>query len=223
MSDSFPPPAPAYTDPQQPQPQQSQQPAPPARQGHNGLSIAAFVLSLIGGSALAIGLGIAGLIQARKQNQKRGLAIAALVISGIWLVVIIIAAIAAFAMAPERDENGALTSGGTASVTSLKTGDCLNGIKEGVVTNVAVVPCAEPHDGEVVGVHALTGATFPGTAAVEQAANEECVKLLEAYAGEKAAAVDLMFLQPLAETWSLDKNISCIATQKVQDSGSIKK
>ncbi|GAA0805845.1 septum formation family protein [Spirilliplanes yamanashiensis] len=224
MSETLPPP-PAAPQPAHPQPAGPQPPYPqaaPPRAGNNGLSIAAFVLSLLGGVLLGLGLGIAGLVQARKRNQKRGLAIAAIAISCAWALLIGIGAAIAIAQSPDRDADGALTSGGTAAVTELRAGDCLNGAREGMVTDVSVVPCAQPHDAEVVGVHTMTGAAFPGAAAVEQAATEECGRLLDDYAGEKADAVDLLFLQPVAESWDRDKTITCLATQPAKGTGSIR-
>ncbi len=224
MSETSPPPqAPAYPSTNPPAAPPGPSGAPP-QGGNNGLSIAAFVLALLGSVPLGIGLGIAGLVQARKRNQKRGLAIAAIVISGLWLVALAIGAIVVITADSNRDANGTVTTAGSELATKIRTGDCVNGIGGATrVTDVAVVPCAQPHEGEVVGEKDLTGSAFPGDAAVEKAANDACPELLKSYAGEKADSVELMFLHPTADSWRLnDRTISCVALHKTPEPGSLK-
>ena len=57
---------------------------------HNGLSIAGFVLSLLGGSILSLILSIIGLKKAKAEGDKTGLAIAGIVLSCLGLLVYII-------------------------------------------------------------------------------------------------------------------------------------
>ncbi len=224
MSETHPPQqAPAYpsTDPAAGPPGPA---GAPPQGGNNGLSIAAFVLALLGSVPLGIGLGVAGLVRARKRNEKRGLAIAAIVISGLWLVAIAIGAIIVLTAESNRDADGTVTTAGTERATEIRTGDCVNGIRAATqVTDVAVVPCGQPHEGEVVGEKELTGSAFPGDAAVEKAANDACPGLLKSYAGERADTVELMFLHPTADSWRLaDRTISCVALHKTPKPGSLK-
>lgn len=55
--------------------------------GINGLAIASFVLGLLGGVLLSVIFGIVALTKLRDQPQRgKGLAIAGLCLSGVWLV-----------------------------------------------------------------------------------------------------------------------------------------
>ena len=70
-----------YTNQNQPMQQ-------PVQKGTNGFAIAGFIFALLGG-LLGLIFSIIGLVQAKKENSPKGLAIAGLVISCIWIVIYI--------------------------------------------------------------------------------------------------------------------------------------
>ncbi|GAA4599321.1 hypothetical protein GCM10023194_79090 [Planotetraspora phitsanulokensis] len=127
-------------------------PPPPPAARTNGFAIATLVLAILGGVLFSIIFGIVALVQIRKRGDKgKGLAIAGLIVSGLWIAMFaLLMAIASLSVA-QRDETGAVTGGGQVSSTSLHEGDCVNGVADGkVVTRLTALPCAQPHDAEVI-------------------------------------------------------------------------
>lgn len=189
----------------------------PPRSGTNGFAIASFVLGLIGGILLSVVFGIVALVQIKRRPQGgKRLAIAGLVLSGLWLVGLTAGITYAIMSGADRDESGRITSSGTVDVASLEVGDCVNGIEEGDVLTVPAVPCAEPHEGEVFAVFdvSLTG-QWPGDDAVAGEAEDGCVDRFESYApgAEDAASLDLFYLHPTSGSWRAgDREVICIAT-----------
>ena len=58
---------------------------------------------------------------------------------------------------------------------ALGPGHCVETMPEdGAVTTVRVVPCDQPHQGEVLSHRRLTGEAFPGKAAVTETATASC-------------------------------------------------
>ncbi|MEV7971690.1 DUF4190 domain-containing protein [Cellulomonas sp. NPDC089187] len=82
---------------------------PPAKRPTDGMSIAALVVGLIGGSLIAIVLGILGLRRTKNgERGGRGMAIAGIILGAVttvvWTIVIIIAIAASTALSNERAE-----------------------------------------------------------------------------------------------------------------------
>jgi hypothetical protein len=78
-----------------------------------------------------------------------------------------------------------------------------------------VVDCAQPHDGELVGVETLSGDTYPGETAVQNQADDRCGKLLDSYLSEEAAQEDqgIYYAYPTASSWLTgDREIICALT-----------
>ena len=231
---------PGYPPPNFPPPpgQEWQQQQPTPKAGTNGFAIASLVLSFCGGVLLSVIFGIVALVQIRKRPQAgKGLAIAGLVISGLWVVGLIVAAAIAVANADDdsdpqsqstRPAASANPSGGTGGdptkpaeeedqdVFDLKVGDCLNGLREDTeLETMPVVPCNQPHEGEVFATFNLTGTERPLQSAIDEQATEGCQDRLAGYS--KAAAddpkMDIFFLYPTVESWAHgDRQITCIAT-----------
>jgi hypothetical protein len=119
---------------------------PPDRKrpgGTNGWAIAAFVLGILGGTILSVIFAIVALVQIRRSHQRgRGLAVAALVISAVWIA--IIASVIAY---------GVSTQGNSVRATDLGIGDCVkDAYDDQLPTWVKRVGCDRPHHGEVFAV-----------------------------------------------------------------------
>ena len=85
---------------------------------------------------------------------------------------------------PVRDaETQEITEAGQADVFSIKVGDCLNEASGETVTDVPVVPCAEPHDEEAFFEGKLADGDFPGDDAVQAQADEICYGAFTTFAG----------------------------------------
>jgi putative regulator of septum formation/uncharacterized protein DUF4190 len=190
---------------------------PLPKPGFNGFAIASLVISVFGGVLLSVVFGIIALVQTRRSGQKgRGLAIAGLAISSLWLVGIAVGVIIAIASSADRDSTGNITAGGDVSAFDLKVGDCLNDLKEGQsITDLPAVPCAQPHEGEVFAVFDLPAGAYPGEAKVSDDAERECANRFEGYAPSSVddTSIELFFLHPTQLSWAQgDHEVTCVAT-----------
>jgi hypothetical protein len=191
----------------------------PGSGGTSGFAIASLIFGILGGILLSVIFGIVALVQIRKRGQTgRGMAVAGLVLSGCWLLVIIIGVTAAI-ISDSGDDATRSTAGGatsgTVSVTQLKPGDCINGLQTfGSVEDLPVVSCATPHEGEVYAVFNLPAGPWPGDTAVQEQAEKRCDTELKAYASKPAATVEVLYLHPLRQSWSRDRGVTCVATDE---------
>jgi putative regulator of septum formation len=180
----------------------------------NWWSIVALIFGVIGGVLISLICGIVGLKKSREYQRGRGMAIAALVLSVLWIFVIGAAILLQ-----------GLIGEGNVTATDVKVGDCLADIPDGdKVIRVQTVGCDQPHAGEVFAVITMPDGDFPGEAAVE-AYHEKCGPELSTYspAAMTDDSVQLYVLYPTADTWaSGDRAVTCIATLDPPRTGSIK-
>ena len=68
------------------------QPGPPAPSGGtNGFAVASLIFGILGGILFSVVFGIVALGQIKRRNQSgKGMAVAGLVLSGVWLLVIVV-------------------------------------------------------------------------------------------------------------------------------------
>jgi len=198
--------------------------------GTNGFAIAGFVLSLPGMVPLAVIFSIIGLVKARAAHQKgKGLAIAGLVISAVWVLVVVLGVAAFLSGRADRDASGAVVKPGTVDVLSLRVGDCVQLPTDSTfdTAKLPAVPCSQLHDGEVyvVGSLGLTG-TYPGEAVVTKAAQEVCGAAFEPFVGTSydQSSIDVTYLFPRQREWQLgDRGVTCILTPRTgQVTGTLK-
>ncbi|HEX5569488.1 MAG TPA: septum formation family protein [Streptomyces sp.] len=103
------------------------------------------------------------------------------------------------------------------SVFSLKPGDCYNPNTkeaEGEAFAVEVLPCDEPHRGQVVGEFTIDeDGKFPGDEAVQTIADERCAVEAGKFALDTWAlpeGVELFYYTPTKESWATgDRAVSC--------------
>ena len=190
----------------------------------NGFAIASLVFGVVG-VGLLLGL-VCGFVALRQIGRRaasgrreggRGLAIAGIVASGFWLLVVTIVAAAMIA--------GGGLAGGGGHGSALAPGDCLRTVgTSGSVADVPVVSCSARHEGEVFAVFALQDGPWPGDASVAQAADARCNEEFAKYATSAASKMDIVYVTPRQDTWSLDRTVTCIARDPAGPStGSIRK
>jgi hypothetical protein len=190
----------------------------------SGWAIASFVLGLLSMVLLSVIFGIIALKRIRRLGQKgRGLAIAGLVLSATWVVVLIAVAIAASLGGATRSvSTGKITHQGHLGAFSLATGDCFNNPAGARSVNaVTAIPCTQPHNAQVFAKFELTGSnfSFPGTAAVERLAGHGCSARTGSINKSKVNnAMTIRFLVPEEASWmSGQRSVSCMIVNPTAD------
>lgn len=157
----FPAPPPPYAQPYPPG-------APVQTEPGKGMAITALVLAILGCSCIsllaAVPLAITVLVRGRDgRNHGKGLAIATLVISVLYIVGWAIGGAAVYYYAKDLK-----------SVNDLEVGDCINAdnltdSNADQVSAIRTVGCSDKHDGEVASTVTLTSETATGDASALQA------------------------------------------------------
>jgi hypothetical protein len=188
-------------------------PPPPAPKT-NWWAVVSLITGVIGMVLLSVIFGIVGLNRAKYGQGGRGLAIAGLVLSGLW--VLGAAALVVFLL---------IVGKGTVSATDVKVGDCLKEIPgNSKVFTVDTIGCDETHAGEVFAVLTMPEGDFPGQSAIDAYQNK-CEPALASYAPSAITddSVQLYVLYPTEETWKQgDRAVTCVATLDPPRTGSLK-
>jgi hypothetical protein len=148
-----------------------------------------------------------------------------LVFGVLFAVVIVVAAVVGAAVA--LGGAGASSSGGVVSAAKLTVGHCVDGLRAGNdLAGLPVLPCEQPHEGEVFAVFELPAGPYPGDAELGRQAQQECLKRFETYAPSSVAddRVELFYLHPSPLSWtSGDRGVTCVATDPTaKRAGSLK-
>jgi Domain of unknown function (DUF4190)/Septum formation len=206
------------------------QPGPPPASGRtNGFAIASFVLGLIGvGVVFSVVCGIVALRQIRRAAQRgRGLAIAGLALSAMW--VLIGAGVLLFGQSAPTASSGSSSAaspsasspaaGGShlTNVFSLATGDCFQNPPADQtllgVTYVGVVPCTTPHNAQVFVEFPVSGTSYPGISALKREADQGCHARIPATVKKQKItdAMTLRYLYPLRSSWADGhRSVTCL-------------
>ena len=121
----------------------------------------------------------------------------------VFAVVIVVAAVVGAAVALGGAD--ASSSGGEVSAAKLTVGHCVDGLKESDdVAGLPVLPCEQPHEGEVFAIVELPAGPYPGDEALGKQAQQECLKQFENYAPSSVAddKVELFYLHPSELSWT---------------------
>lgn len=113
----------------------------------------------------------------------------------------------------QRDEAGAVTAADDVSVDRLRVGDCLITPADGVVEDLAAVPCDQEHDGEVFHAFDLPDGDFPGAESVQAAGEAGCLARFEGFVGTAFddSELGLLPLTPVADGWAAgDQGVVCL-------------
>jgi hypothetical protein len=187
--------------------------APPPPQT-NWWAIVSLIFGVLGGVLISVICGIVGLNKAKQGRGGRGLAIAGLVLSGLWVLLLAVGIVFYLVIGK-----------GTVTATDVKVGDCLKAIPNSTrVTTVDTVGCDESHAGEVFAVLLMPEGDYPGQTAIENYQNK-CEPELASYSPDAIAddSVQMYVLYPTAETWEQgDRAVTCIATLDPPRMSSIK-
>jgi hypothetical protein len=194
-------------------------------QGTSGFAIAAFVLGLLGGAVLSVIFGIIALVKLRTRPQRgKGLAIAGLCLSGVWIAALVGLAVYNAAGASQRSDTGQITKNGSLGVFSLVTGDCFqhpNGNQPASsLSEVTAVSCATPHNAQVIAQLPVSGSAYPGIAAFQAQEHEGCRAALanDVDQSKVTPTTELIWTYPKEKAWSDgDRMINCELVDSTAD------
>jgi Domain of unknown function (DUF4190)/Septum formation len=201
----------------------------------NGFAVASLILGLLGitviGAIAGIVLGILALRQIRRTGQRgRGLAIAGLAFSALWLVLLG----GYFALHGGKSATPPVSTGHSSAPTpgpsstashgplstnvfALKPGQCFQNPPASQtvlgVTYVTVVPCTTPHNAQAFVQFTATGTSYPGADALKRQADTGChARITKNVQKSKLKnSMTLHYLYPLQSSWdSGHKMITCL-------------
>ena len=117
-----------------------------------------------------------------------------------------------------RDDAGNVIKRGNSSIFELKVGDCTKEELKAEATNIGLVPCTEPHTHEAYFAVDYVGDAYPGSAALEVFAEQQCVGSFADYVGVELSQSRLYFtyLYPSVTTWNSkqDRQVVCFAVAR---------
>ncbi|QUQ69601.1 DUF4190 domain-containing protein [Kutzneria sp. CA-103260] len=200
--------------PGQPGPWGNQQ-WPGPQPGTSGFAIASFVLSLLGlfplCAILGLTFGIVSLAEVRRSGRGgKGLAIAGVVLSGLWLAAWLTFFVAAVVIGVHEASTNS-SSGVTASY-NLKPGQCFDRATTSQGASVTVKDCVQPHDAEVFAVEPVQGSTYPGSDAVMLIGESRCPGDSDRFltSGLNYPDIDVHYLYPQPTSWARgDRSVEC--------------
>ncbi|MFG1628493.1 septum formation family protein [Kribbella sp. NPDC049227] len=185
--------------------------------GSSTLAIVALVFGCLGAVLLSIPMAIAALVRIAGRNQAgRGKAIAALAVSGLWIVGIVVWVAETDGESPDRDvASGPVTTARTTRPQELKVGDCVANLEEGSVKQVTVAPCDQPNGGRVFALFVLPAGPWPGQEPVQQKVKDGCWDRWSASTGQADQLSNIFVLGPTEQTWRLgDRGVTCLLTPR---------
>lgn len=164
----------------------------------------------------AIVLAIIVLRGVRKGTEGgRGLAIAALVISLLWIILLTFAI--AGGVDEALDQEKARDSGsGDISVEQIRVGDCLAELPdETTIYTVTIVPCDRPHRGEVFAIFPIDLGSDAPQDDIDRLAEGGCTTRFGDYVGIEFndSVIDVTYLPPLSDTMDIDDRSVCLLTE----------
>ncbi len=194
---------------------------PPKPAGRNGFAVASLIMGILGvcGLSLIFGLifGVIALVQINRTNQSgRGMAIAGIVTSLLWVLALTVGVIV-------LTEKASL-NGTTPTIVGLKTGDCYT-TPIGYGLDAAKADCAAPHDGEVFDTFALKETTYgyPGEDKLASDAKEGCeARRAKAFAPDFKASVEVAVgaFYPSQSAWEAGRR-NAVCTMQVTGDGQL--
>lgn len=213
-----------------------------------GIAIGLAVIGIIPPAAVAaLVLGIVALVEiVRGRARGTGLAVAAIAISLVWMgaTAALVRSgawdrlVTAASSAQQRDgiraSDGTISSPSQVDTEQLREGDCfvdagLAALARGETSqsvSVHAVPCPQAHDFEVYAVVTVTGAGYPGDAAIERQAQDACGARFAGFVGVPfdRSVLDVFFYTPTRATWSRldDHSITCSISDGTLRTGTLR-
>jgi hypothetical protein len=198
---------------------------PGAGRRTNGLATAALVTGLASiiftiAAPVAVGLGIAALVQIKRRNEDgTGQAVVGLIAGGVITLIaaVVIALIAIGSALPDDESSGSGTPVSSSVPTgvyieALVVGECFDDTSD--EDEVARTACTVDHDGELYAVVTLPAQTWPGDEKVGDLGEAACDEKFKPYVGIDVddSELDPVAWYPERAGWnSGDRNVYCTA------------
>jgi hypothetical protein len=196
----------------------------PASGKTSGWAISSFILGLLGVFFLGAPFGVVALRRINRLGQRgRGLAIAGLVLSAVWLVVIVVAiGVSNLGNATRSPATGAITHGGSLSVFSLAVGDCFNNPPGATsLTSVTAIPCTSAHNAQIYAKFNLSGSmvSYPGDTTLTRDATNGCNARISILDKSKITnSMTIRFLFPQADSWIAgQRTVTCMVANSAEN------
>jgi hypothetical protein len=197
---------------------------PPDSGKMSAWAVASFIFGLIGGFLLAVIFGFIALSRIKRLGQRgRGLAIAGIVLSVVWLLgFIAIGVVGSHGQASRSSSSGTITHTGKLSVFSLAVGDCFNNpAGASTVTTVTAIPCNQPHNAQIYAKFNLTGSShsYPGTSKVTKLAATDCNSRTDSINKSAApSSMTIRLLFPEQAAWQNGRRtVACMIVNPTAD------
>ncbi|MFF0556891.1 DUF4190 domain-containing protein [Streptomyces sp. NPDC004266] len=205
----------------------------PPRRSTNGLAIGSLVSGIVCClPPLGLILGLVALPQIRRKDQAgKGFAVAGIALSAVSCLLLVVGlASGAFGSAWNGFQKGVDEASRSRTPYSLRAGQCFSddSKEEEYATDVKVVDCARPHDGEVTGDFKVTGFDkWPGDDPIDRIAQTRCETINSSYALDTWKVpkdVWTYYYLPSSQSWRRgDRTVTCaLATEKAPFSGSLR-
>lgn len=203
---------------------------PPPNRKMAGWALGLSILNCFSvGVFVAIGLAIAVLVKGNRdgRNHGKGMAIAALIISVLWIMAFVVFVVLAVTGRIEiddsrRDDSGEIREEQSIASNLLRAGDCLGvgEVDEMMRDNQyehTAVPCSKPHSGEVYHVFDLADGDYPGDGEVIRLAENGCLDAFRPYVGLPPArsVLEVVYLHPESIGWRIadDREVICLVVE----------
>ncbi|WP_448058567.1 septum formation family protein [Cellulomonas hominis] len=160
----------------------------------------ALVCALLGVGPAAVVLGLVSRRRVRRDRLRGGvLALVAVLLGSVLTVAAVAAAVVVVvSLSLSRPLTTDITAAREARARQLTTGHCLASLPaDGPVDRVTVVPCAQPHEAQVITALTLDAARWPGQRTVDRRVALSCGLTEE----ERSAGVRPVVWSPTEESW----------------------
>ncbi|MEU8120504.1 septum formation family protein [Spirillospora sp. NPDC049024] len=192
-----------------PESAESDPPAAPARP--NRSAVIALVTGAVGLVVIAIGFAVAALVQTRRRGEKgRGLALAALAVSAVWLAAVTVLLVT---IGGDADEEPPARAAEGPRASALAEGDCYTDFRQaGAKVFARAGPCTRPHQGEVAAKPDLPVLDYPGDRRLAAEGEKACrVQSSSLYAAGRGDEFTLFVARPDKKEWeSGERTVTCL-------------
>lgn len=101
-----------------------------------------------------------------------------------------------------------------ASIFEIEEGDCLGPFPEGLVNEIDIYPCDEPHEQQVLSITQIESEGFPDEETVRDQAADDCLPVFEEFVGLafEESELEIDFLSPSEESWEEEDDRDLVCT-----------